>query len=261
MGLAGVAGPARLGRNGGVGFFRFSHSPSLASTASSCLSYSCGFSLVFRIGTKYRWWFTSVQSPDKTHQVYRRCYPPAMRVQRLHVEPAVRPRHVLRPCPQYESDRSFPRIIIVIHFASHLFFGAGTSNLHPCDLERSQYVLLNVFFIRLSGLVLYDPAQDAVAEVRICVLRARVKVQGLIQHKPDYVITNDRWFRSGMCRHTPLNEYGIVADAAVPSTRMMQQLAHGDFVSLWIENLTTWRVQVVQNVERALIQFQKSVLD
>ena len=35
-----------------LGFWHFDHSPSLASTARSCLSYSGGFALVFRIGTK-----------------------------------------------------------------------------------------------------------------------------------------------------------------------------------------------------------------
>ena len=162
-----------------------------------------------------------------------------MRVQPLQVGPAVWPRHVLRPCPQYGSDWSSPRIIIVIQFAFHLFFKPGTPNLHPCYAERHKDILFYIFFVWQLGLSLDNPAEDAVAEIGIHVLRAGIKVQGLFQHKPDYIITNDGWFCSGMCRHTPWNEHGIVARFAVPTTRMMQQLANRNFIHPGIENLTT----------------------
>src|SRR5262249_13192668 len=97
----------------------------------------------------------------------------------------------------------------------------SVTNAHTRDSRGCKRVVSHVGLIALAGDFLDDPAQKAVAEIRICVLCSGRKLEWLTHHISNNIVWSCRSCGAKRICYLVGAEHRIEALVAVPAARML----------------------------------------
>ena len=205
-----------------------------------------------------------VQGDGKAEQVHRRGDPSAVGIHRFDAFDPVgqgRLRADLRPA---DGPARALLAIVVFYLAGRTVLEKILAQLHAANAQGGENPLPHDLVVGLPRYGLDDPAQHAVAKVRIDVGRARIEIQRLAQH-----VTDDL---PGVHRQRDLQGLGdlfggpgrhrVERFVAVPAARVLQAIPHGDVVPAGVQAGPSFEMRFeLQKRKHPLVELEFAVFD